>query len=129
VTDSTITEDIKAFIRSHFHSVSTLEVFLLLIEDLGKAYTPTEVSTKLRSNSVYAEDQLWDLVRAGLVTPVDEASARFKAVGDNAHLEMFVRLRQLYQTSRTSIINIIYSRPEEPIQGLADAFVFKKGNA
>ena len=130
MTEGPVTEDIKSFIRAHFRSVSTLEVFLLLIEDTQQAYSPTEVSSKLRSNSVYAEDQLWDLVRAGLVTPVDESSARFKAVADASQLEMFTRLRQLYQSSRTTIINIIYSRPEEPIQGLADAFVFnKKGKA
>ncbi len=117
-----IPDAVREFVKTNFRSVSTLEVFLLMIEDHESVWTPLQVSQILRSNETYAEDQLWQLVRSGLArsTPTGFQSACSEKA------DLCTQLKETFATKRSSIITFIYSRPNEPIKDLADAFVFNK---
>ena len=125
MSDNKIPFHISDFVRNNFRSVSALEVFLLLIENHDARFTASQVSHSLRSNEVYAEDQLWELVRSGLaktVEPTGQGVAFQSACSDRA--SMCEELRETFRLKRSSIINLIYSRPSEPIKDLAEGFVF-----
>jgi hypothetical protein len=120
-------QELSKFVKANFRSLSTLEVFLLLIEDHLKKWTPSQVSQRLRSNDAYAKDQLWELVRNGLVKPIEDeqGDVAFKSACED-RAEICSGLREAFQLKKSSLINLIYSKESEPIQDLAEAFVFNK---
>jgi hypothetical protein len=119
--------EFKQFVQSNFRSLSTLEVFLVLIEDHFKRWTPSQISQRLRSNDAYAKDQLWELVGNGLVKPIEGEGGEisFCSACENRE-ELCSGLREAFQIKRTALISLIYSKESEPIKDLADAFVFNK---
>ncbi len=119
--------EIEDFVRFHFRSLSTLEVFLVLIEDHLKTWTPSQISQRLRSNDAYAKDQLWELVGTGLVKPIEDGNGdvTFSSACIDRE-EICNGLREAFQIKRSALITLIYSKEAQPIQDLADAFVFNK---
>lgn len=117
-----ISVEVKTFIRRHIHSIALLDVLFYLKHHSQKAWTPTEVSTEMRSNPGYARSQLEQLVALGLV--VCENEAYRYATSDMA--AMAEELEIVYNSRRSSVINYIYSQPIDSIRDFADAFKIKK---
>lgn len=119
---------VQDFVKENFRSVSTLEVFLLLIEDHNTIWTPSQVSAKVRSNEAYAQDQLWELVRTGLAKTIDDSQGNIFFQSNCSERQALCKdLSEAFQRNKSSLITIIYSKkPNEPIKDLADGFLFNK---
>lgn len=118
--------EVRDFIVRHLRSVAHLEVVLLLSSEPGRAWTPVELSSELRTNPAYAKSQLEHLEKLGVVRTVDAAKNNYSFSDDLELIEVCERLRALYNTWRPTIISLIYSQPLDKIRDLADGFVFKK---
>jgi hypothetical protein len=123
VADSDLSQEIQSFINTHIRSVGDLEVIFLLANDPKRMWSGEEVSRELRTNANYAQTQLKDLARIGVLECVD---GKFACRQDPQLLDLLYRLRDDYTLRRYTVINFIYDQPLEKIRGFADAFRLKK---
>lgn len=123
MSDSEFSEEIRNFINAHIRSVGNLDVLVLLADDPKKSWTPEDVSRELRTNPDYANSQLQELKRIGLIESVNGG---FISHRNPQVLDMVYRLRSAYNSRRSSVINLIYEQPLEKIRGFAEAFKLKK---
>ena len=123
MTDSELSQEIQNFINAHIRSVGDLEVIFLLANDPKRMWSSEEVSRELRTNVTYAQAQLKELTRVGLV---ECENTKFASQQDPQLLDLIYRLRNDYTLRRSTVINFIYDQPLEKIRGFADAFKLKK---
>ena len=117
-----IAEELRSFVLDKISSVSLLEVLLLLYSDPNKLWTASDLSRELRSSEQSAYSHLKELLAAQLVTE-REGGYCFEA----KQFEVLVsKLANLYRERRFSVIGLIYDKPKQRIQDLADAFILKK---
>ena len=122
-----ISSELKDFIVRNFSSVAHLEAALLLSSEPSKCWSPDEISRELRTNPSFAEVQLKDLERSGLVVLAsDDAKPAYRFTEEAEAKRIIECIRTLYGTWRPYIINLIYSKQMNVIRDLADGFVFKK---
>lgn len=119
-----ISPEIKAFIAQHVRSVGHLEALLLLARERTKLWTATDLSSELRTNPSYAQDQLDELTSTGVVQY--EPNAKAYHFNPEIDSEILDQLELAYKVKRTTIINLIYNQPMERIRSFADAFRIKK---
>lgn len=115
---------IREFIYKNIRSVGHLEVLLLLARDPHKRWTADEVSRELRTNTSYALSQLNELVQSRLLSA--EQTPLYSYLSNVEIDPLVLQLHGIYNSRRTTLINLIYSQPMEKIMGFADAFQLKK---
>lgn len=123
MAESELSLEMQNFINAHIRSVGDLEVLFLLAEDPRRQWTGEEVSRELRTNANYAQSQLKELCKVGLL---ENESGKFSTRADPQLLDLIYRLRNDYTLRRSTVINFIYEQPLEKIRGFADAFKLKK---
>jgi hypothetical protein len=115
--------DVRAFIHAHIHSVEQLEVLLLLRRERARSFTGKEIANELRIHPDSAEQRLSDLEDRGLAGRDGE---RFSYAPANGELERCVNgLAAAYADARVSVIQTIFSKPQDPLKNFADAFKLK----
>lgn len=117
-------EHVEQFILDHVDSVELIDVLLLLKRNQGKAWTPEEVSQRLYTTPKSAANRLAAL-RASRVAAAEDGpqqtTYRFgPATGELARA--VEDLEQAYGSRRTTVINLVFSKPDEKIRTFADAF-------
>ena len=118
-----LSQEMQNFIDSNIRSVGDLEVLFLLANDPSRQWTSDEVSKELRTNSNYAQAQLKELTRTGLI---EFQNGKFHSHPNPQLMDLVYRLRNDYTLRRSAVINYIYDQPLEKIRGFADAFKLKK---
>lgn len=117
-------ENVERFIRDHIDSVELIEVLLLLKRNPGREWTAQQVSERLYTSPRSAANRL-DALRASRLVSVREdgsqAYHRFQPA-DGALLRTVDDLEKVYGERRTTVINMVFSRPDEKIRTFADAF-------
>lgn len=114
---------LKQFISRHIHSVEQLEILLLLQRTPNRQWRAEEVSKELATSRYAAEGRLMDLAARGLISGRqhdDELLFLYEAGGSEA--ETIVELARVYAERRTSVITMIFSKPQDSITSFADAF-------
>lgn len=120
-----LTPDQTALLRKHVPSVWTLELLLLLRNQPDRLWTGPQLVQELRASSRLVSDNLARLERAGLAAP---HGSQWRWAPASPVLSDFCdALEAAYRERPVAIINLIVS-PQDPIQGLADAFKFKGGS-
>lgn len=120
-----IPDHVRRFIYDHIESVEQVELLLLLRKESGRAWSADELAKELRLNAGSAAMRLLDLRERGFVTEEKPEQYRFDAT--RAELARDVDgLAREYVERRTSVINLIFSKPTEKIRTFADAFKFRK---
>lgn len=111
--------DVQRFIEQNIRSVEVLHVLLLLRDTPEREWTASELSIELRSSPSSISVRLLNLQRRGIVTARSELY-RYAATGD---LDTLVqRLLELYRERRTTVIDLIFSSPIDPLRSFSDAF-------
>lgn len=119
-------DDLERFIVENFKSISELELLILLFATNGRRWGPCELSMELRSNTDLVARQLKTLHERGLIE-VDDGLYFFRKTEEKIH-SLIAKMSSTYPERRITIINLIYSKPDELIRGLADAFQMRKIN-
>lgn len=122
-----IAEPVRAFVREYVGSVTELEVLLLLLSDPARAWTAVDVARELRISVEFSRSHLAKLSADGILREHGGAPAAYQyGVGTPQLSQTVAALAQLYAHNRASIIDLIYSTPNDRIRTFADAFKLRK---
>jgi len=123
-----IPEHVKAFIAEHIRSVVELEALVLLQKHRDRDWTAVEMGKELRIDEQWAAQNIVDLTQRGLAWCSADQPPRCRYAPKTMELDQAIQeLALLYDQRRVSVIQLIYSKPTDPIQSFAEAFRFRKG--
>lgn len=114
-----VPKEARDLITSHIHSVAQLEMLLYLRSRTGAEITPETLGRDQKIGTDMAQGLLEDLAGRGFLTEKN-GSFTYAPKGDLSR--QVDALASAYASYRVSIINLIFSRPNEGVQSFADAF-------
>jgi hypothetical protein len=117
-----IPDEVVELIDHCVHSVWALELLLFLRQHRASGWTVEQLQTELRASRSVVTGVLPQLMTHGLVV---EADQRYR-YNENSTEGTVAELDRLYRERPVSIIREIALIPSRRIQGLADAFKFRK---
>ena len=124
---ASIPPPVRAFIAEHIRTLMSLELLLLVRAHPEREWTGAELARELRSAPEWAERELLDLVKRGLVVTTQIPPPTFRYSPAQAALQKVVdELAAIYPERRHTILQLIFSAPSGPIQSFADAFRLRK---
>jgi len=118
--------ELATFVREHFRSVWAVELLLVLKRDPDRCWPPPDLVRELRASTGLVSDNLAHFERAGLAVLDDGDCWRYRPAAPVLS-ELCDRLEAAYRERPVSIVNII-AAPRDPLQSLADAFKFRRGD-
>jgi hypothetical protein len=118
--------ELAVFLREHVRSVWGVEVLLVLKRDAARCWTPAELVAELRASTGLVSDNLQRFERAGLAVRDDQGCWRYRPAAP-VLAALCDRLERAYRERPVAIVNLI-AAPRDPLQSLADAFRFKRGD-
>ena len=119
-------QDLAAFVREHVRSVWALELLLVLKRDPERCWPPADLVRELRASTGLVQDNLHRFERGGLAVRDDGGCWRYRPAAAIL-ARLCDRLEAAYRERPVAIINLI-SAPRDPLQSLADAFRFRRGD-
>ncbi len=126
MTDSSLPEDLRAFIVETFRSIAELEALLLLCRDAAASWSTKRLAERLYIPEDEARRVLAHLCQHGLAAAADD-DARFEPKCDQRR-HLVALLERHYTSHLIAITNLIHARPASRIQEFADAFKLKKAD-
>jgi predicted ArsR family transcriptional regulator len=121
-----IPEEVVRFLERHIYSVTQLET-LFLLRGSSHAWSAEDVARELRSNTETAKRHLRDLCDAELISCDEQRDKVYHFNTESEAIALIDLLRDLYQSHKNRLIDMIYSEKFENLQQFADAFKVKKG--
>jgi hypothetical protein len=118
--------DLAAFVREHLRSVWALELLLVLRRNPARCWGSAELVRELRASTGLVNDNLERLERGGLAVRDDQGCFSYRPAAPVLD-ELCERLEKAYRERPVAIINLI-AAPRDPLQSLADAFRFRRGD-
>lgn len=121
-------QHVQKFILDVLGSVEELEVLLMLRSAPEKNWSAAEVGRGLYTSPAAAAMRLAHLHEHGMVALIEGPERLYCFRPARSELVQIVdQLADLYKERRVSVINLIYSKPHDKVQALADAFKFRQG--
>ena len=121
-----IPRDVRAFVTEHVHSITQLELLLLLYDEPARAWTAAEASRALRAPERLLGGLLTDFYAAGVLMAdeTDEPAYRFGATGPHARAvdELAASVRQ----RKRAVHDLILRGPSSDVQVFSDAFRLRR---
>jgi hypothetical protein len=118
-----IPEHVRRLVIERIHSISELEIVLLLHRDASRSWTAEQVSAELRIDRIWTAGQLPVLRDRGLLASPNSRPDHFQFRPSDPKLEEAVQaLAVSYSDRRVAVISLIYSKPPGDVRVLADAF-------
>lgn len=117
---------LRSFVGSYISSVEQADVLLLLRDDPQRAWSAEEISERLRSSRASISGRLRMLTEHRLASYDPDGRCRYAA--EPALDALVAEFKDAYERKRYSLIELIFSRPSDPMQSFADAFRFTEGD-
>ena len=119
-----IPDYVTEFIGDHVDSVELIDVLLLLKRNRAREWTAEEVSQRLYTTPKSASNRLEALRASGIAAGDDKAQlTTYRYAPRDGNVDRAVNgLEEAYGARRTTVINLIFSKPTEKIRTFADAF-------
>lgn len=117
--------NVKQFIDQNIESLAQLEALLLMRQDLHKSWDAEEIAKALYTSSELAAALLTDFGRRGFLKSLTDGRYTFNAE-DSQFSQLMDEIAAAYQERRVAVISLIYSKPLNKVQTLADAFRLRK---
>lgn len=116
---------VRLFISRHLASVEQLEILLWLVNRPDTPWTADAIYQVILSNRTSVENGLEKFVASGLLVkgPGEPPSYCFKT---GAGTQAVVELSRYYKEMPVRVIEAIYQKGRDNVQGFADAFKFKR---
>jgi hypothetical protein len=121
-----IPREVRSFIRDHLHSITQLELLLLLHGDAGQSYTAADAGRALRAPERLMGAQLTDFYAAGVLS-ADEGEVpayRFDPAG--RHARVVGELATCVRQRKRSVHDLILMGPSSDVQTFSDAFRLRR---
>jgi hypothetical protein len=129
VPTDNLPSNVRHFLNRFIRSVEQLEILLLVSARGDLAWSVAQVYDVILSSESSVVRWLEELSRAGLLVRGAETPPNFRASEDPAVAEQIAGLRHAYKTVPTRLIEAIYKRDVDAVQGFADAFKIKEPRA
>ena len=127
MTDATLTERVQGFLMAHIDSIEKLEVLLLLRARTEREWTASEVALELRITEGSATARMEDLTASGLLVGDGGQPERYRySPVSSDDVRSIAEVATAYSERKVSVITFIFTKPQNRVQGFADAFLFKK---
>jgi hypothetical protein len=120
-----ISDRVKALVARHIVSVEQLEVLLLLRANQGRDWTTIQVNDRIKSSVASVSERLADLESRGFLTHQGD-SYRYDA--GNPSEAAVAELATTYAESRFTVIELIFSKPNDNLRVFARAFRIRGDN-
>jgi hypothetical protein len=124
-SEPVIDKPLLDFLRASFRSVWTLELALFLWREPRRDWRAHELVRDMRSSEFVVREGLATLIRAGLVGEVEAGLYRFLPTKPSFE-EYMAELEVLYKERPVSLIEAIFSAPDERLRTFADAFKLRR---
>lgn len=118
-------EDVIDFIVDFIDSVEQLNVLFLLQTHSERSWTLDEITRELRSTETSIQRRLEALYSRNILVPSKDGKHRYTPCSMEV-ARTLSHLSDVYKTKPYRIIEAIYSKPDEVLKALADAFKLKK---
>lgn len=112
--------------REHVRSVWALELLLVLKRDPERCWDAAALVGELRASTGLVNDNLHRFERTGLAVRDDSGCWRYRPAAPVVG-QLCDRLEAAYRERPVAIVNLI-AAPRDPLQSLADAFRFRRGD-
>ena len=123
MSDAGISAPAQAFLAEHVDSVLLLELLLLLHARRDQAWSAAQISTELRMETAWADEQLHRLCAREVLTCTDGPQPTYRYEPRSPAVAGAVDdLARAYADRRVAVISLIYSKPMDKIRSFADAF-------
>lgn len=122
-----IPPSVEQFIWRHIPSVGQLEILCVLWQDSRRKWSVPDLRKELQSSEEAISACLRRFIQAGFVA-MDEQERYVYAPASPQLAETVDAVVKTYRERRVTVIELIYQRPSDSIQGFADAFRFKQDN-
>ncbi|HJQ82562.1 MAG TPA: hypothetical protein VKA21_00690 [Candidatus Binatia bacterium] len=123
-----IDPSVRRFIVDRIDSVEMLEVLLLLRAEPERWWNAGQVNAAVRTSLTSAADRLHDLAARGLLAVDTTSPPLYRYRPRDAATDAVVgRVAEAYRERRVSVITLLYSKPQDPVRDLAEAFRLRKG--
>lgn len=128
MTGSGFSDSLERFVRGLISSVEQVEVLLLLHRTAPRRWGAVAASRELRLDPVSVARRLAEFHDSGVlqVEAGEEALQYWYVASAIAPDRTMSELATAYQTRRTSLINLIFSKPADDARAFADAFRLRK---
>jgi hypothetical protein len=113
---------VRALIAEHVHSITQLDLLLLLHGAGGRAFTATEVCRELRIPERLAKGQLLDLTAAGLLAVDESEPTTFRFDREGRHAAVVTELGRCVAERKRAVHDLILAAPSDDVQTFSDAF-------
>ncbi len=119
--------DVQQFYEQYIDSVELLHVLMLLQGERERRWTITGISEELRSSESSVTKRLQALVQRKLLHPESVGGGSARYLPHDPTMDALVdRSLSYYKAHSYRIIDLIFSKPTNAIQSIADAFRFRK---
>ncbi|HJU16060.1 MAG TPA: hypothetical protein VJ770_06290 [Stellaceae bacterium] len=118
-------EAVLSFVKGAIKSAWPLELLLLMQKQPETAWRVRELVRELRASTGAVEESLATLIAAGLVA-TRETGVYTYAPKTPALAELVAALVDLYSRKPITVMNAIFSSPNDKIRSFSDAFLLKK---
>jgi hypothetical protein len=121
-----IPREARAFVTEHVHSITQLELLLLLHDHPDQPWTAADASRALRAPERLLAGQLADFYAAGVLTagPSDAPEYRFSTTG--RHARAVDELAACVRQRKRAVHDLILRGPSSDVQVFSDAFRLRR---
>ena len=118
-----IPDEVRRLIAERIATAEMLEILLLLERDPQRGWTADEISRQVFTVPAAAIGSLEGLVAQGLAASDGAANPTYRYDPATADLRRQVSaLAQAYRASRVAVIQLVFTKPADPLRSFADAF-------
>ena len=122
-----IPEEVKRFLDQYINSIAELEIILFLRVHRDQSWSALSVAERIYSSEEVTAGLLTKLTDSGFISADDTSSAPFQYRPRNQELaRMLDQLAEVYVKYLIPVSELVHKKSRRNIEGLADAFRFKK---
>ncbi len=121
-----IPPEIRQFIFQYLRCVEQLEILLVIRGKPDLNWSVQSVYDLIISSRHSVENWLEYFARTGVFEKSADVPATFRYIATGETAARVEVLAQLYKTKPARVIEAIYKKNQDPAQGMANAFEFKK---
>ena len=122
-----IPEEVQRFVVDHIDSIAELEAVLFLREHRDRSWTCAVVANRIYSSEEVTAGLLLKLMDRGLLTADTTTPALFRYGPHTQEVgKLLDQVAEVYAKYLVPVTDLVHKKSQRNIQGLADAFKFKK---
>jgi hypothetical protein len=127
MSQAEIPESVRAFVAQNIDSAELLETLLLVRAGADRPWTPDDVARAIYTVPASATRRLEQLVAMRLASSSGGGDPSYRyAPGTPALAAEVDALAAAYRENRVAVINLVYTRPADPLRSFSNAFKLRK---